>query len=119
MKATVELASASWEEDPAAIESAQKINEEFRIWKKNSAYLYDMLVIHATEWPSLTSDWLPNPVVDVDRQESVFSIILGTHTSEDVGNKLLLATVTLPRKDATVDQTGARDGKLEKKFLIP
>jgi hypothetical protein len=36
------------------------INEEFKIWKKNTPYLYDLLIIKALEWPSLTVDWFPN-----------------------------------------------------------
>jgi hypothetical protein len=35
------------------------INEEYRIWKKNVPYLYDVVITHALEWPSLTTQWLP------------------------------------------------------------
>jgi hypothetical protein len=37
----------------------KRINEEYKIWKKNSAFLYDMVITHALEWPSLTVEWLP------------------------------------------------------------
>jgi len=37
----------------------QIINEEYKIWKKNSPYLYDYLLTNALEWPSLTVNWLP------------------------------------------------------------
>lgn len=30
------------------------INEEYKIWKKNCPYLYDLVITHALEWPSLT-----------------------------------------------------------------
>lgn len=100
--------------DLASAEEAQRINEEFKIWKKNSAFLYDIVVIHATEWPSLTCDWLPNPVVDEDRKKTVFSVVLGTHTADDVCNKLLLANVTLPRRNAGVDDMEMQDDDGEK-----
>lgn len=29
------------------------------MWKKNSPFLYDLVVTHALEWPSLTCQWLP------------------------------------------------------------
>ena len=49
---------------PEAQELQEKrINEEYKIWKKNTPFLYDMVVTHALEWPSLTVEWLP----DVDR----------------------------------------------------
>lgn len=37
----------------------KQINEEYKIWKKNSPFLYDFVLTHALEWPSLTVDWLP------------------------------------------------------------
>jgi histone-binding protein RBBP4 len=40
-------------------EDDQIINEEYKIWKKNTPFLYDLLVTHALEWPSLTVAWLP------------------------------------------------------------
>jgi len=36
------------------------INEEYKIWKKNSPFLYDLCITHALEWPSLTSQWFPD-----------------------------------------------------------
>uniref|UniRef100_A0A8C9P2A0 Histone-binding protein RBBP4-like N-terminal domain-containing protein n=1 Tax=Spermophilus dauricus TaxID=99837 RepID=A0A8C9P2A0_SPEDA len=36
------------------------INEEYKIWKKNTLFLYDLLMTHALEWPSQTSQWLPD-----------------------------------------------------------
>lgn len=35
------------------------INEEYKIWKKNTSFLYDLVMTHALEWPSLTVQWLP------------------------------------------------------------
>ena len=30
------------------------INEEYRIWKKNVPFLYDLVLTHELDWPSLT-----------------------------------------------------------------
>jgi histone-binding protein RBBP4 len=46
------------EEDQAEPEEKQ-INEEYKIWKKNAPFLYDLVMTHALEWPSLTVQWLP------------------------------------------------------------
>ena len=35
------------------------VNEEYKIWKKNAPFLYDIVMSHALDWPSLTVDWLP------------------------------------------------------------
>ena len=37
----------------------KKINEEYKIWKKNAPFLYDLIITHPLEWPSLTVQWLP------------------------------------------------------------
>jgi len=46
---------------PLAMDSAdeattleQTINEEYKVWKKNTPFLYDLVLTHALEWPSLT-----------------------------------------------------------------
>ncbi|XP_045063073.1 histone-binding protein RBBP4 isoform X1 [Coregonus clupeaformis] len=75
------------------------INEEYKIWKKNTPFLYDLVMTHALEWPSLTAQWLP----DVSRPEgkdfSVHRLVLGTHTSDEQ-NHLVIASVQLPNDDA-------------------
>lgn len=36
------------------------VNEEYKIWKKNTPFLYDLVMTHALEWPSLSVQWLPS-----------------------------------------------------------
>jgi len=31
-----------------------------QVWKKNTPFLYDLVLTHALEWPTLTVDWLPD-----------------------------------------------------------
>lgn len=38
---------------------------EYKTWKKNAPFLYDMILSTALEWPTLTTQWLP------DKQECV------------------------------------------------
>lgn len=74
------------------------INEEYKIWKKNTPFLYDLVMTHALEWPSLTVQWLPQVARYVSRDfmhishhcyvlsrpegkdYSVHKLLLGTHT---------------------------------------
>lgn len=37
----------------------QVINEEYKIWKRNTPFLYDIVMTHALEWPTLTVQWMP------------------------------------------------------------
>ncbi|KAB1225056.1 WD-40 repeat-containing protein MSI1 [Morella rubra] len=76
------------------------INEEYKIWKKNTPFLYDLVITHALEWPSLTVEWLPDREEPPGKDYSVQKMILGTHTSENEPNYLMLAEVQLPLEDS-------------------
>ncbi|KAK9861398.1 hypothetical protein WJX84_009613 [Apatococcus fuscideae] len=77
------------------------VNEEYKIWKKNTPFLYDLVITHALEWPSLTVQWLPEKIEQENcaRQK----LVLGTHTSDGEQNYLMLAEVALPLEDTETD----------------
>eukprot|EP00249_Psilotum_nudum_P016540 c25873_g1_i2 orf=449-1723(-) len=79
------------------------INEEYKIWKKNTPFLYDLVITHALEWPSLTVQWLPDRKEPPGKDYSVQKLILGTHTSDNEPNYLMLAEVQLPLEDLESD----------------
>ncbi|XP_042004345.1 WD-40 repeat-containing protein MSI2-like [Salvia splendens] len=80
------------------------VEEEFSVWKKNTPLLYDLVVCHSLEWPSLTVQWLPTPPSSDSDDLAAHKLILGTHTSDDCPNFLMLADAFLPR-----DPTSAID----------
>jgi len=77
-------------------EIAADAEEEFNIWKKNTPFLYDAVITHALEWPSLTVQWLPDRHQSPTADYSLQKMILGTHTSEDDPNYLMIAEVQIP-----------------------
>ncbi|ORX37768.1 histone acetyltransferase type B subunit 2 [Kockovaella imperatae] len=90
------------DEGTEATES-QIINEEYKIWKKNTPFLYDTVITHALTWPSLTCQWLPDQESPKDADYTVQRMILGTHTSSQASDQLLIAEVLLPKaKDEDV-----------------
>lgn len=93
------------------------VNEEYKIWKKNTPFLYDLVVTHSLEWPSLTAQWMPvsnnnasgkpsssKATTDNDSNHSFTKhrMIIGTHTSDEQ-NQLLIASVKIPQDNATFD----------------
>lgn len=88
------------------------INEEYKVrtaedevdmanphqtWKKNSPYLYDIMYGRALEWPTLTTQWLPD-VRDVPGKEfREHRLLLGTHTSGQASDYLQIAHIDLPK----------------------
>lgn len=89
------------------------VNEEYKIWKKNTPFLYDLVITHALEWPSLTVQWLPMKEERGARDHSVQELILGTHTSEGEQNYLLRMEVQLPQEDTTLDARNYDDARGE------
>lgn len=89
------------------------INEEYKIWKKNSPFLYDLVITHALEWPSLTVEWLPDRQEPPGKDYSLQKLILGTHTSENEPNYLMLAQVQLPLDDSENDARHYEDDRPE------
>ncbi|CAF0908053.1 unnamed protein product [Rotaria sordida] len=82
----------------------RQINDDYKIWKKNSAFLYDLIMTHALEWPSLTVQWLPHVTKPDDSKDyTVHRLILGTHTSDEQ-NHLVVACVQIP-KDGTINDS--------------
>lgn len=79
------------------------IQEEYKIWKKNTPFLYDVVMTHALEWPSLTVQWLPDMHRMSDKDFGVHKMLLGTHTSSTETNYLMIAEVTLPLPETEID----------------
>eukprot|EP01116_Phalansterium_solitarium_P025328 TRINITY_DN9636_c0_g1_i1.p1 TRINITY_DN9636_c0_g1~~TRINITY_DN9636_c0_g1_i1.p1 ORF type:complete len:419 (-),score=99.89 TRINITY_DN9636_c0_g1_i1:10-1266(-) len=102
------------EKDVEMTENDEKIiNEEYKIWKKNTPFLYDLVMTHALEWPSLTIQWMPDKKNLPEKECSVQRLLLGTHTSEGEQNHLQIAQVHLPLDTAGVDIRKYDDQKAE------
>ncbi|KAL1959443.1 hypothetical protein VTO42DRAFT_2246 [Malbranchea cinnamomea] len=89
------ILAADREED---IATEKIINEEYKTWKKNAPFLYDMILSTALEWPTLTTQWLPDKQEVPDKPFSTHRLLLGTHTSGEAPNYLMIAHVQLPNK---------------------
>jgi len=87
------------EDDLAAEEENKIINEEYKIWKKNAPYLYDVVITHALDWPSLTCQWFPDKESPPGKNYTVHRLLLGTHTSGQAQDYLQIAQVQLPKRD--------------------
>ncbi|KAE9400975.1 histone acetyltransferase type B subunit 2 [Gymnopus androsaceus JB14] len=82
------------EDDYAAEEENKLINE------KNAPYLYDLVITHALDWPSLTCQWFPDKESPAGKNYTVHRLLLGTHTSGQAQDYLQIATVSIPNRDS-------------------
>ncbi|KAI7887334.1 WD40 repeat-like protein [Lichtheimia hyalospora FSU 10163] len=71
-------------------------NTNYRTWKKNTPFLYDLLITHGLTWPSLTCQWFPDVERRPDQNYKAQRLLLGTHTNDNEPNYLQIATVQLP-----------------------
>ncbi|ORZ11965.1 WD40-repeat-containing domain protein, partial [Absidia repens] len=73
------------------------------LWKKNTPFLYDLVITKALDWPSLTCQWLPDVEVRSDKNYQIQRLILGTHTNDEEPNYLQIAEVQMPTNDHDLD----------------
>lgn len=102
-------------EDPEQIKLEQRINEEYKLWKKNAPFLYDLIVSHALEWPSLTVQWMPDLEKPEGKDYFVQRLLLGTHTDGEQ-NYLQIATVQLPRDNYDLSEDEEENGDDEREM---
>ncbi|KAJ7922802.1 WD40 repeat-like protein [Mycena leptocephala] len=86
------------EDDLAAEEENKLINE------KNAPYLYDIVITHALDWPSLTCQWFPDKESSASKPYTTHRLLLGTHTSGQAQDYLQIASVQIPKR---TNATGA------------
>lgn len=72
----------------------------YRHWKNNARSLYDLILTHTLEWPSLTVEWLPDLEEPEGGDYSVQKMILGTRAAGREQNYILVAEVELPIGDS-------------------
>jgi len=81
----------------------QIVDEEYKIWKKNSPFLYDLVMTKPLVWPSLTVQWLPQKHIPDNCDYSQQKVILGTLTSGGEQNYLMVAHVKMPLDETPIN----------------
>ncbi|RYP52510.1 hypothetical protein DL768_002337 [Monosporascus sp. mg162] len=89
----VDMANQEYDED----EEQRLINEEYKTWKKNSPFLYDMILSHALTWPTLTVQWFPDVKEPEGKNVRIHRVLLGTHTADNQDNYVQIAEVEIPK----------------------
>lgn len=111
----------------AGITGERLILDEYKVWKKNTPFLYDLVITKALDWPSLTVQWLPDrpcggASIDDHSPGAPYvmrHLLIGTHTAADDPNYLKVASVRLPSAIAeaataayAAERAGANGGGL-------
>jgi hypothetical protein len=78
-----------------------QVDEDYVVSRKNTLFLYDLVLSHTLEWLSLTIHWalLPVPLSHASNPSlTVHRLILGIHTAEGSPNFLMVADALLPKE---------------------
>uniref|UniRef100_A0A060T5X8 ARAD1C09086p n=1 Tax=Blastobotrys adeninivorans TaxID=409370 RepID=A0A060T5X8_BLAAD len=59
----------------------EKVVNDYRVWKKNASYLYDLFVSTLLPWPSLTVQWFPDVETGKNDCSTVQRLLLGTQSA--------------------------------------
>ncbi|KAJ3765909.1 histone-binding protein RBBP4 or subunit C of CAF1 complex-domain-containing protein [Lentinula raphanica] len=84
------------EDDSVVQKENELINKEYTVWKQYANYLYDTVITHVLDWPSLTCQWFPNKRTPPGKDYTIHRLLLGTHTSGQDQEYLQIATVFVP-----------------------
>lgn len=105
---------------PKQVLEQKIINEEYKIWKKNVPYIYDLLFSHVLQWPSLSIQWLPDAKRDEDAGKTTQRLLLSTHTSGSESEYILVAKIEFPDKfDESVNEDVDGDMRFKVTQRIP
>ncbi|KAG8903018.1 Histone acetyltransferase type B subunit 2 [Tulasnella sp. 417] len=92
------------EDDSIDTVDNKAVNEEYKIWKKNAPFLYDVIITHALDWPTLTIQWFPDAETPPGKNYSVHRLLMGTHTSGAQQDYLQIAQVQIPNQVSGDDE---------------
>lgn len=73
------------------------INQEYKIWKKESPDLYDFLLLHSVDWPSYTFQWLPD--FETHDDYTSFFAIIASNNADPEQCQLLKIKIDYPNEN--------------------
>ena len=92
------------------------MDEQYKTWKKNCPLLYDVMISHTLEWPSLTFEWFPEYARSPADDYITHRFLAGTFTNNQEPEKVLVGTLAVPNlgnpglKQNAVNEPGGYKG---------
>ncbi|EPX73269.1 Clr6 histone deacetylase complex subunit Prw1 [Schizosaccharomyces octosporus yFS286] len=100
-----------------AINQEKCINEEYKIWKKNSPFLYDLIITRALEWPCVSLQWYPDQQLFPEHGYTEQNVLLGVRA--DAGKYYLaIAGIQLPYLNQNTNPTSMEKDEQENSLRV-
>ena len=103
------------EENMTDQEEGLELEDEYKNWKINAPYLYDVLITWGLDWPSLCINWIPKVEYFKNSSNYIQNLVLGTHTSGQEADYLMVGKVLLPISKVVLEKNPPNN--LEKEDL--
>ncbi|KAI3386298.1 hypothetical protein SNEBB_007639 [Seison nebaliae] len=83
------------------------LNDEYKIWRKNVPFLYDVMMNQVLQWPSLTIQIMQDIRVNPDDDTKEISLLFGTHMPKTTQSKnyVMIAHCKMPFDEVPYEAT--------------
>lgn len=91
-------------------DSESVTSDDFKVWKKNTPYLYNTCITHILEWPTLTSQFLP--YFEEDNEFKRYKILMSAQSSTTELNSLIISKLKIPKFNEETKEFSINKNKL-------
>ena len=93
------------------------INQEYKIWKKETPDYYDFLLLHSLDWPSFTYQWLPDQ--ETHENHTSYHALIASSNSDPEHSQLLKVRVDFPNDNKSEAYFQQKGHKIQVEEKIP
>lgn len=90
------FAPSVMDSDSDSVNSEVDLDDEYKNWESSIPFMYDSLIRHSLNFPSMTVEWLPYRTQSSDRRYTFQKVIIGTHAANGASDYLTIAEVKVP-----------------------
>ncbi|GBE60244.1 chromatin assembly factor 1 [Babesia ovata] len=77
-------------------EPAEEEYDDYYVWRRNAPFLYDALLVHRLDWPSLVVDFVADAVYKSRNGITAHKVLFGTHTSNSDVEYAVVGEIKMP-----------------------
>lgn len=70
------------------------------MWKKEAPFLYDFIILHSVNWPSMTFQWLPD--TDADEDNTYHYALISSNATDAEQCQVQKIRVALPNEGKSI-----------------
>ena len=93
----------------------KQIHEDFKKWKRNINFLYDIVLSHVLEWPATSFEWTGNCDSVSKRDVNQYEALFASRCMEPEDTTINVARVDIPSSDSSYEFWGREEGPIVRK----